>query len=201
MSSIDNILRFVEFVQRFRAIERRVLVKGQKRRENDAEHSFSLAVLAWYINSTYRLGLNTEKLLLYSLAHDLVEVYAGDTFFYQTDKKDILDKQIREEEAMANIKQEFPEFSDLHDILEKYEAKEDEESVFIYALDKIEPVLNIYLDGGRTWRADKVSLSMLKEHKIPKVKTNKSVEEIFDDLLMKLDIDKNKLFEGVNDEK
>lgn len=189
--SIDHIFRFTDFLQKYRAIERSILIKNSDRQENDVEHSFSLAMLAWYINSTYKLGLDLEKLFMYSLAHDLVETYAGETYFYA---KGPSDKHEREEAAAKKIQAEFPEFPELHNVIIGYEQRSDLESKFVYALDKIEPVLNIYVDGGRTWRKNKVTLDMLQEIKTPKVSVDKTIDNIFKEIVERLKSEHDTLF-------
>jgi hypothetical protein len=66
--------------------------------------------------------------------------------------------------------------------VERYERREDRESRFVYALDKIEPVIHIYLDGGRMWREKKVTLGMLIEHKNGKVSLSPEVEPYWNEL-------------------
>jgi putative hydrolases of HD superfamily len=194
MPQIDTLLQFVDLLHQFQKIERSIWVKNSERKENDSEHSFSLAMLAWYINSTHELGMDTEKLLKYSLAHDLVEVYAGDTFFYHKDQSVIANKHHKEQEALKVLRDTYPEFPELHSIIEQYEMREDAESKFVYALDKIEPVLNIYQDGGRTWKRNNITLEMLREMKSPKVAVDKNVEKIFNQLLDKLKAEEKELF-------
>ncbi|MEI6238241.1 MAG: HD domain-containing protein [bacterium] len=194
MKSFDQILKFVDLIHQFRAVERMLLVKDSERRENDVEHSFSLAMLSWYINSTYKLGLNTDKLFKYALAHDLVEVFAGDTYYFHKDQSVLDSKQKREEEAAEILKAKFPEFPELHEIIHEYEKRKDDESKFVYALDKVEPVLSIYRDGGRTWKKNKVTLDMLKTMKIPKVAIDKNIAEIFQELVERLEREHEVLF-------
>lgn len=194
MSSLDKILGFTDLLQRFRAIERILLMNGKDRNENDVEHSFSLAMLGWYINSTYELGLDSEKILKYALVHDFVEVYAGDTFFYQQDEKSVAEKKLREEKALMRLAAELPEFPEFHALILNYEKREDKESKFIYALDKLEPILNIYLDKGRSWKRDSVSFDMLKISKTPKVAADKTIEQIFSEMLQKLTDNQKSLF-------
>jgi putative hydrolases of HD superfamily len=193
--SLENIIRFTDLLNRYRAVERAILVKDSDRKENDTEHSFSLAMLAWYINSVYDLKLDTAKLFMYSLAHDLVEVYAGDTYFFSTDENIKSSKHKREEDAAIRIQNEFPEFKELHTAITSYEKKDDKESKFIYALDKIEPVLNIYVDKGRTWRKNKVTLKMLVDMKNPKVSIDPTIENIFNQLSDLLSKEHDRLFE------
>ena len=60
-----------------------------------------------------------------------------------------------------------------NELIEQYEAREDKESRFVYALDKIQPMLNIYTDGGRTWKEKGVTIDMLVEYKKEKVKQDR----------------------------
>jgi putative hydrolase of HD superfamily len=193
-ASFESLLNFVSLLHQYRTIERRVLIKGSDRSENDVEHSFNLAMLAWYIQSTYALDLDLEKLLMYSLAHDFVEVHAGDTYFYQNDK-DVNDKKHEKEaKAAQTLRKDFPEFPEFHNAIEQYEKREDKESKFIYALDKIEPVLSIYSDDGRSWKKNKVTLEMLRSMKAAKVSADKTVESIFRELIERLALEEDKLF-------
>jgi len=191
---LDQILKFIDFLHRFRAVERRNLVRGQNRNENDVEHSFSLALLAWYVNDTYDLKLNTEKILKYALTHDLVETYTGDTFFYDQTKNIGINKEKLEAEALLKIKKDFAEFSNLSEMIMQYQQRSDKESRFIYALDKLEPILNIYLDGGRNWRKDNITLDMIVTKKTPKVVLNDTVKQIFDELVERLKAEEKDLF-------
>ena len=193
--SLDGVLGFYSLLQQYRAIERRVLVKDSDRRENDVEHSFSLAMLAWYVNQSYALNMDTEKLLKYALAHDLVEVYAGDTYFY-SEHKDPVEKKEREEKAARKLQEELSEFPELHTAIANYEKREDRESKFIYALDKIEPMVTIYLDGGRSWRKDNISLEMIKTGKVKKIAEDETVEALFNQLIERLEAGEKELFPG-----
>ncbi|MFA6408450.1 MAG: HD domain-containing protein [Candidatus Paceibacterota bacterium] len=193
-SPLDKILGFIGLLNQFRTIERKVLTQGCDRNENDSEHSFSLAMLAWYVNNVYELNLDTDTMLKYALVHDLVEAYAGDTFFYHPDRSFVDGKHAREEAAAQKLGTEYPEFPEIHDTIERYEKREDRESRFIYALDKIEPVLHIYRDKGRSWRRDGVTLEMLVTMKSPKVALDKTVEGIFKELVSRVSNEQDGLF-------
>ena len=83
--NLKNIIKFVNLLNKFRQVERVIHSNGKDRMENDVEHSYQLAMLSWYIISTNNLDLNLDLILKYSLVHDLVEVYAGDTYVYTED--------------------------------------------------------------------------------------------------------------------
>ncbi len=191
--SIQNLLKFTEFINKFREVERLMLYKGSDRRENDSEHAFQLAIISWYIIENEKLPFSLEKVLKYCLAHDLVEIYAGDTPFFMADKTTTQSKAEKEHDAAQRISSEFPEFTNLHQIIQDYESRADEESKFVYALDKVVPVLNIYLDNGRCWEVDKISYDTLRT-KDSKVKVSPIIEKYWLELVKLLEMDKEELF-------
>jgi putative hydrolase of HD superfamily len=181
MSNIHKLLQFTEFSHKFQRIKRQIFITGSDAQENDAEHCFQLALWGWYIAASEKLELDQEKIIKYSLAHDLVEIYAGDTFFYSKDQALQDSKQAREQAAAEKIQQEFPEFAELHQLIHSYETLADAEARFVYALDKMIPVINIYLDKGRSWQHDQVTYAMIrtKDAKIAKsAEATKLWEEI-----------------------
>lgn len=194
MKDLDKVLNFLDLIHQFRSVERGVLVKSGSRNENDSEHSYSLAMLGWYINNSFNLKLNNERILKYALAHDLVEAYAGDVHFYKQDESTTLKKHESEVAAAEKLKSVYPEFEDMHTTICDYENRVDRESRFIYALDKIEPVMNIYLDGGRTWRRDGITLEMLITMKSPKVAQDPFVKGLFSSLTASLEEEHDSLF-------
>jgi len=159
--SLQNLLKFSEFIAQFRMVERTLYLERLKRDENDAEHCCMLALTAWYIIASEKLDLDVGKVMLYALAHDLVETYAGDTGAYSTDPNAHATKEVREHEALLRIEKEFPEFPELIGALNKFEAKEDKEARFVYALDKIQPTIAVYLDGGYSWKKQGITLEQV----------------------------------------
>ena len=193
-SNLQKIFQFADFLNKFRDVERILLKNGSDRYENDVEHSYMLAMLADYIISLENLKLDRNKVLEYCLVHDLVEAYAGDTYIYSTDKEYIDSKHRREKEALEKIKIEFPEHQILIRTIEKYEVRLDEESRFVYALDKIQPVIHIYLDGGKTWKKERIGLDDLIKHKKDKVKFSPIVQKYWNELREILERNQHTLF-------
>ncbi|OGG54996.1 hypothetical protein A3D62_03055 [Candidatus Kaiserbacteria bacterium RIFCSPHIGHO2_02_FULL_49_11] len=177
-----RIVDFIRLINAFRTIKRTVSISGPTDKENDAEHSYQVAMLAWYIASANDLGLDIDLVIKYGLVHDFVEVYAGDSSFYRSESESKVKKD-KEHEAAATLKETLPEFADLHEFIERYEKREDEESRFVYALDKVVPIINIYLNGGHDWREHKVTLERLIENKTDKVAYSRYIEPYFNDLL------------------
>lgn len=194
MIMIEKLLGFAKMLNELQAVERVIRVKNADRWENDMEHSYHLAMLAWYIIDSQQLALDREKVLRYALAHDLVEVYAGDTYLFSKDKELLDSKPERERLAAERLAKEFPEVPEMHDAIFRYVRKDDPESRFVYALDKIEPIIKLYLDGGRTWKEMHVTLDMAYESKKDKVALSPEIKAYFDEMMVLLRKEERTLF-------
>lgn len=191
---LEKLLGFAKMLNLLQAVERVIRVKDSDRWENDMEHSYHLAMLAWYIVDSQKLALNREKVFCYALAHDLVEVYAGDTYVFSDDPALLASKGEREAQAAKRLEKEFSEVPEMHEAIQHYVAKDDAESRFVYALDKIEPLVKMYLDGGRTWREKNVTLEMLYEIKKDKVALSPEIKKYFDEFMALLRSEEAELF-------
>lgn len=191
---IEKLLQFTKLLDEFRAVERVLRVTGQDRYENDTEHSYNLAMLAWYIVSSTKTNLDTDKVIRYALVHDFLEVYAGDTYIYSEDAAHLASKHEREAAAIVKLRETLSEFPELHDTIDTYEARGDAESRFVYALDKIEPVLHMYLDGGRTWKEAGIGFDRVYESKKDKVSLSPEIKPYFEELMALLKLKEKELF-------
>jgi 5'-deoxynucleotidase YfbR-like HD superfamily hydrolase len=145
-----TLFKLQELVVGLAMVERNHHLIGQDRTENDIEHSFAVAMLAWYICQKLQLSLNVEKILKYALVHDFVERYAGDVNTFASDKaRD--DKAKLEEAALSRLGQEFAEFEDLVRYMNDYETKTDEESLFVWTVDKLQALVLGELDDWRPY--------------------------------------------------
>jgi putative hydrolases of HD superfamily len=188
----EKLIDFVKFMHEFREIVRYEGSKLGKKVETDSEHSYQVAMVAWFLIDENNLKLNKELCLMYSLAHDLVEVYAGDTFTF--DKKRLSSQHKRERIALIKIKKRFPYFKNLIKIIENYENKKDKESKFVYAVDKIISPLQIYIEGGKLWHEKKVSFLEAFENKDKKIAVSSDVYKYWQELLKEFKKNKKKLF-------
>jgi 5'-deoxynucleotidase YfbR-like HD superfamily hydrolase len=138
-----------------------------KRHENDAEHSFSLGIAALCVAPFFDHDLNLSRIGTYALIHDLAEIYAGDTPVY-SDPATRAAKPERERSAYVKLRQNFGnDFPWLLDYLDNYVAMKDEESKFVYALDKILPHVSViianYHPARPSWRAYKASEKIARQ--------------------------------------
>jgi putative hydrolase of HD superfamily len=131
-------------------IERKHYLPHTSRRENDIEHSMTVAILCWYILDKYTLDLDVAKVLKYALTHDFVERYAGDVpTFASVDERN--EKVLREQESLNRLSEEFEGFGDMVTSMQRYEAKEDEESLFVWSVDKMQQLIMGDLDNWRSY--------------------------------------------------
>src|SRR5579884_537301 len=107
ITRLTTILRFLETIDQFKTIYRANYIGGQSRRENDAEHTWHMAMFALLLHKELSIEVNIEHTLKLILTHDLVEIYAGDTPAHDTAKH--LDKEEREERAAQSLFTQLPE--------------------------------------------------------------------------------------------
>lgn len=135
---IDDLLIFYkELLIPFLKIRRDIYFPTEPwRQETDGEHSYLLAMVAVSVNERLGLNLDLEKVMRYSLIHDLVEVHAGDVSVRDSSGR-YEDKGAKEQEALLTIKDRFANiFPWVHQAIHDYESQSDEESKFVYATDK-----------------------------------------------------------------
>jgi len=181
MTPLESLLQFVQFTHLTHHIERVAQIPGMNRRANTVEHSYQLTLLAWYVIEKEKLPLNKDLVIKYALVHDLVETYAGDTYAHGTEGKET--KTQREHDAQKRIAIEFPEFNDLHAYIQAYETKQDPESRFVYALDKLIDPVNIYMDNGKLWHEKNVNLQEMLDYKTEKIAVDPTITKYYNELV------------------
>ncbi len=166
---IHRLIELQKFLLTFGAIERvSCLPKPVSRRENDIEHSYFLAMAAWFLAPHFP-KLDQHKMLLLALAHDLVEIHTGDTPAYG-DQSHIDSKPEREKIARQQLAHDWLDFPEMSHAVQEYAEKVTEEAKFVYALDKLLPPMIHYLGGGKSWQDNGVTIERFiaeKEKKIP----------------------------------
>lgn len=189
--------KVIEFLQMLHGLQRvvRVMhVPGEDRFENDIEHSYLLAMSVWYAIDVFQIPLDRDKAIRYALAHDMVEVYAGDTYVYSKDTEALATKKTREKEARKKLLDTFPEVPAIHAAMECYEEQSDPESVFVRAFDKIMPLLTNYVQDGRTIKANNVSFTQIVNLKRATTAKSPEVSDLLEQIIELLDKDRARFF-------
>lgn len=193
-SPLSKLLKFTKLILDFRGVKRTMDVPAEGRFENDVEHSYELAMQAWFFIAQNNLDLNKDLVLKYALVHDLVETYAGDVDPYLSSASDIQEKKTREEKALEYLQKEFGDFEEMISLIRQYEAKEDRESRFVYTLDKLQPVMNAYSVSAAYYRNGKITFEQWKQYNREKVKGAPEIEKLFDELVGFLEPKRDEIF-------
>lgn len=161
-------------------------------RENDAEHSYSLAMMAWFLAQWFP-QLDRNLLIRYALVHDLVEAYAGDTPTHGSEEL-LATKAEREAKAIEQLKKDWPDFAEANNAIDEYENRSTNEARFIYALDKVMPMMLGYNTHGYAWKMDGFTTDKMYQAKHDKVALSPEIQTYFKALLELLHA-KPKLFD------
>ena len=146
-------IRFIVEIDRLKSVLRQTHLMDGSRRENDAEHSWHLAVMALLLREyAAEQGVDVSRVVAMVLVHDLVEIDAGDTFCY--DEAGNADKPEREQRAAGRIFAILPpdQAREMRGLWDEFEARATPEARFAAALDRLQPQLHNYHTQGATWR-------------------------------------------------
>ena len=169
--TVQRLADLQQLIADFSKIKRAVPLADANDAENDVEHSYGLAITCWFLHDKIAPDLNLGKILCYALAHDIVELHAGDT--YPWDTAAVATKYAREKDALRQIETDWKDFSTLTEYAEGYADKIDEEAKFTYAVDKLLPVLMIEQgDAKKIWEKKKLSLQMEHDNKTTILKSD-----------------------------
>ena len=142
-------LGFVLEVEKLKQVFRQTLLLGDHRRENDAEHSWHLSVMAVLLVEYAAAEVDLLKVLKMLLIHDVVEIDAGDTFVYDVAANE--DKAQREQQAADRLFGLLPadQASAYRALWDEFEQRQSAEARYATALDRLQPLLlNFYADGA-----------------------------------------------------
>jgi len=183
---ISRVIDLHRLIVAFGAIERKIFLPDsatQKDRwENDIEHSYTLTMIVWFISQN-NPKLDSNQCIRYALVHDLIEVHAGATFAYDHNVHVHDSKEQREREARVRLEREWPDFNEMNSAIENYELQEDAESRFVFALDKLTPIVLNVLGEEKSWHHHKLSLEDLKKQKAAKIAVSPEVATLYKELL------------------
>ena len=150
-SRLEQQIGFILEVEKLKQVFRQTLLVDDKRQENDAEHSWHLALMALLLEEHVADEVDILRVVKMVLIHDIVEIDAGDTFAY--DEAGQEGKEEREREAAVRIFGLLPteDGEELVQLWEEFEARQSADARYANALDRFQPLLLNYHAGGDTW--------------------------------------------------
>ncbi|MBC8143214.1 MAG: HD domain-containing protein [Armatimonadetes bacterium] len=182
---------FLVLADRMKQIERRNYVGMTDRHENDAEHSYHMALCLLLLHRETDTPVDLGRALSLVLVHDLVEIYAGDTFAYdaaavagQAEREEVAAKRLFDDELPADTGAHFME------LWREFEAKETPESRLANACDRLQAFLQNYIAAGRPWRENGVTPETTRPRTNVARETAPVFEELIDEIYARADAEK-----------
>lgn len=166
MERLQQQMEFIQEVDKLKKIGRQSYLTDSSRKENDAEHSWHLALMAILLSEYAPKEVDVLRVVSMVLIHDLVEIDAGDTYAYDTEGNK--SKRQREEKAADRIFNILPkdQAKKVRDLWEEFEANETPEANFANALDRTQPIMLNHASQGKAWAEHGVALSQIMERNV-----------------------------------
>ena len=151
----DRLKKQLDFfleLDKMKNLYRQTYVLHENRKENDAEHSWHIAITAFLLSEYANKEININKVVKMLLIHDVVEIDAGDTYCYDADGN--FTKAEREEKAAQRIFGLLPEDQkdEYYSLWREFEDSKTNEARFAAVIDRIQPLLLNYTKEGISWR-------------------------------------------------
>ena len=150
-------LDFILEIDKEKNILRQTHLSGHGRRENDAEHAWHMAIMAYLLKDYANEPVDIAKVMIMCLIHDIVEIDAGDTYAYDTEG--LKTQKAREDATKERIFSLLPEDQkkELTSFFDEFENYQTPESKFAHSLDNLQPLLLNNSNGGGDWREHQVT--------------------------------------------
>lgn len=185
MNRFEQQMKFILEIDKVKSVFRQTYLADGNRKENDAEHSWHMAIMAFLLKEYAQEEVDIMRVVLMVLIHDLVEIDAGDTYAYDLDG--LQTKREREVKAAERIfgllpKDQEEQFRELWDEFEAYESAE---AKYAHMLDNFQPLmLNDALDG-KSWKEHKVKKSQIYSRNAKTMEGSEKIWEYMKDLVQK----------------
>lgn len=179
---IDQLINFLKEIEKFKTIERSIYCSNKKK-ESDAEHVWHLAMFLLVFEKELPKDFDILKAMKMILVHDLPEIYAGDTFFFDEEKRK--DKKQRELTAAEKLFEQLPKDLrvEFFELFLEYEKCETQEAKITQTFDKLAPILQNICSDGLSWKEHNLSYQEVYDKKKVYMEYDKNVFEVFEVLM------------------
>lgn len=176
-------MEFILEVDKIKFIGRQTYLSDGERKENDAEHSWHLALMTALLSEHANEKIDVRKTMLMVLVHDIVEIDAGDTYAYDAAGNDT--KRERELKAAKRIFHLLPEdqAEELFQLWEEFEACETPEAKFAHSMDNIQPIMLNDATGGKAWREHQVKKSQVEKRQESTRAGSETIMEVAEEII------------------
>ena len=176
-------MAFALEIDKEKNILRQTHLSGGGRQENDAEHAWHMALMAYLLREYANEPVDIGKVLLMCLLHDVVEIDAGDTYAY--DAQGLQSQKEREDAAKERIFGLLPDAqkAELIALFDEFEAYETTEARYAHVLDNIQPIMLNNSNGGADWRARGVTRTQIYRRQSKNVLGSEKLFSVIDGIL------------------
>ena len=164
-------------------ITRQTHLSGHGRNENDAEHAWHMAIMAYLLREYANENIDIGRVMLMCLIHDVVEIDAGDTYAY--DEKGLSTQKEREDAAKERIYSLLPEDQkkELIALFDEFEAYETPESKFAHTMDNLQPLMLNHSNDGNDWKEHQVNESQVYARQEKSRLGSEKLFQVIDDII------------------
>ena len=178
-------LEFSLEIDKEKEIYRQTHITGLKRKENDAEHAWHMAIMAYLLREYSNNDIDILKVILMCLIHDIVEIDAGDTYAY--DKVNLETQKQREEIAKERIFSLLPaeQKAEMVALFDEFEDNVTPEANFAHAMDNLQPLILNDSNNGADWREHGIFAEQVYKRQINTKKGSNKLYEITEQIIKK----------------
>ena len=176
-------ISFVLELDKMKALYRQTYVLNEDRKENDAEHSWHLAVMAFLLAEYSNEPVDVLKVMKMVLIHDVVEIDAGDTYCY--DAEGNKSKAEREEKAAQRIFGMLPDDQkkEFYELWREFEDSETADARFAALIDRLQPLMLNYTKGGISWKEHDIRMEQVMARNREYFSSSEALAEVITELI------------------
>jgi putative hydrolase of HD superfamily len=176
-------LEFALEIDKVKNVFRQTSLSGHGRKENDAEHSWHMAVMAYFLREYANEKVDILKVMLMCLIHDLVEIDAGDTYAYDAER--LKTQTERENLAKQRIFSMLPEeqAQEFISLFEEFEEYQTAESKFAHAMDNLQPIMLNNSNNGQDWKEHNVKYAQVYNRQVKTKLGSNRLFEVVDKMM------------------
>jgi len=176
-------LDFILELDKMKNMYRQTYVLHEDRKENDAEHSWHIAVMAMLLSEHSNKPVDISKVMKMVLIHDVVEIDAGDTYCYDTEGNTT--KKEREEKAADRLFGLLPEDQngEFRKLWNEFEESKTDEARFAAVLDRLQPLLLNYTKKGISWQEHGIYKEQVMKRNIEYFRQSDNIAELIKSII------------------
>lgn len=176
-------LEFVLEIDKEKNVFRQTHLSGHGRNENDAEHAWHMAIMAYLLREYANEEIDVGRVMIMCLIHDIVEIEAGDTYAY--DEEGLKTQKAREDAAKDKIFSMLPtdQKKELTAIFDEFEESQTAEAKFAHVMDNLQPLLLNHSNGGEDWKEHQVTAEQVYGRQSKTKQGSEKLYEITDQIL------------------